>query len=59
MPGKDTMAKIEIYNERDFEKSLKRFKIRCIKEGIFRECRERRHFVKPSQKRREKVKRSK
>jgi len=53
------MAKIEIYNERDFEKSLKRFKIRCIKEGIFRECRERRHFVKPSQKRREKVKRSK
>ena len=24
--------------------------MRCLKEGIFRECRERRHFVKPSQK---------
>ena len=50
------MTKIEIHGERDFEKSLKRFKRRCIKEGIFRECRERRHFVKPSQKRREKGK---
>ncbi|MBN1405348.1 MAG: 30S ribosomal protein S21 [Candidatus Omnitrophica bacterium] len=53
------MAKIEIENERYFEKSLKRFKRSCIKEGIFKECRERRHFVKPSQKRREKGKRKK
>ena len=53
------MAKIEIYNERDFEKSLKRFKMRCLKEGILKECRERRHFVKPSQKRREKGKKRK
>jgi len=50
------MPKIEISGGRDFEKSLKRFKRLCIKEGIFRECRERRHFVKPSQKRREKGK---
>jgi len=53
------MAKIEIYGDRDFERSLKRFKMRCIKEGIFRECRERRHFVKPSQKRRAKAKQKK
>lgn len=53
------MAKIEIHNQGDFERSLKRFKMRCIKEGILRECRERRHYVKPSQKRREKAKRNK
>jgi len=53
------MAKVEIHNERDFEKYLKRFKMRCLKEGIFRECRERRHYVKPSQKRRDKAKRKK
>ena len=50
------MAKITIYRREDFERSLKRFKMRCLKEGIFRECRERRHYVKPSQKRREKGK---
>ncbi len=50
------MPKVEVRSERDLEKSLKYFKRGCIKEGIFRECRERRHFVKPSQKRREKAK---
>ena len=50
------MARIEIRSEREFERSLKRFKMRCLKEGIFKECRERRHFVKPSQKRRERGK---
>ena len=53
------MPKVEVRSERDLEKSLKYFKRSCLKEGIFRECRERRHFVKPSQKRREKAKNSK
>ena len=38
------MAKIKTYNERDFEESLKRFKIRYIKECIFREWREKAPF---------------
>ena len=50
------MAKVEIRSDKDLERSLKRFKRDCMKEGIFKECRERRHFVKPSQKRRERGK---
>jgi len=50
------MAKVTINRKEDLEKVLKQFKRRCVREGIFRECRERRHYVKPSLKRRKSIK---
>ena len=38
----------------NFEKALRNFKRRCMREGVLKEFRERRHYVKPSKKRREK-----
>ncbi|OGW75017.1 MAG: 30S ribosomal protein S21 [Omnitrophica bacterium RBG_13_46_9] len=50
------MAKVIIYGRENFEKALKHFKRRCLQEGIFRECRDRRHYIKPSKKKRDKRK---
>ena len=46
------MPKVTIDRREDLEKALKQLKARCKKEGIFRECKERRHYVKPSVKKR-------
>lgn len=51
------MAEVNIDDGRDFEKALRKFKMQCKKEGIVRRCKERQHFTKKSQKRREKAKR--
>ena len=53
------MAEVRIDKNEDFEKALRRFKMQCKREGIIRKCRERQYYTKPSQKRREKGKRSK
>lgn len=53
------MAKVTIREKKNFEKALRHFKKRCMREGIIRECRERLHYVKPSKKRREKRRRKK
>jgi len=42
------MAKVIVHNSHDLEKALKQLKARCKKEGIFKECKERRHYIKPS-----------
>ncbi|MBU4306148.1 MAG: 30S ribosomal protein S21 [Candidatus Omnitrophica bacterium] len=45
------MAKVMICKG-DIEKALRSFKWHCKKEGILRECKERRHYTKPSAKKR-------
>jgi small subunit ribosomal protein S21 len=53
------MARVNISEKKNFEKALRSFKKRCLREGIIRECRDRLHYVKPSKKRREKDRRRK
>jgi len=43
------MARVTVFG--DFEKALRRFKKKCINEGIVQEIREREYFEKPSAKR--------
>jgi len=50
------MAKVTVHKKEEFEKALKQFKRICIREGIFRECRERMHYTKPSVKKRRSLK---
>jgi ribosomal protein S21 len=45
------MANVTVKGD-DFEKTFKQFKIRCKKEGILREYREKQHYTKPSEKKR-------
>ncbi len=52
----DIMAEVRIDSREDFEKALRRFMMQCKKEGIVKNFRERQHYTKPSQKRREKKK---
>ena len=51
------MAEVRIEGGESFEKAMKKFRLQCKREGIVRKFRERQSYVKPSQKRREKVKR--
>jgi small subunit ribosomal protein S21 len=46
------MARVNINRQEDLERELKRLKRMCVQEGIFRECRDRRHYLKPSAKKR-------
>lgn len=48
------MAEVTISKKEDFEKAFNRFKMRCKKEGIVRECRERQFYTKPSERKRKK-----
>jgi small subunit ribosomal protein S21 len=52
------MAEVRIENKEDFEKALRKFSLLCKKEGIVRQFRERQYYTKPSQKRRERRKKS-
>ena len=53
------MAEVNINDDRDFEKALKKFKILCKREGILKEYRERQYYTKPSEKRRINLKKKK
>jgi len=53
------MAEVRIDRKEDFEKALRKFKAQCKREGIIKDCRDRQYYTKPSQKRREKAKKSK
>ena len=44
------MASVQVFNG-NFEKAMRRFKKKCINEGIVQEIRDRQHFEKPSAKR--------
>ncbi len=48
------MPEIHIRNKESFESALRKFKRETDKEGILRELRERKHYQKPSEKKRKK-----
>ncbi len=48
------MAHVTVKGD-DFERAFKQFKIRCKKEGILKEYREKQHYTKPSEKKRKKI----
>jgi small subunit ribosomal protein S21 len=48
------MSDIEVRKGESFESALRRFKKKVEREGILREVRDRKHYEKPSEKRRKK-----
>ncbi|MDP2938624.1 MAG: 30S ribosomal protein S21 [Candidatus Omnitrophota bacterium] len=46
------MAEVKIHDKNNFEKAMRFFKRQCQKEGFLYECKERRYYSKPSEKRR-------
>jgi len=53
-----TMAEVTIESAHDFERALRKFKMQCKKEGIVKNFRERQYYIKPSERKREKQKKS-
>lgn len=50
------MPQIEIRKDESFEAALRRFKKKIEQEGILREVRDRKHYEKPSERKRKKAK---
>lgn len=50
------MPEIEVRKDESFESALRRFKRKLEQEGILRELRDRKHYEKPSERRRKKTK---
>ncbi len=50
------MPEIEIKKDESFESALRRFKKKIEQEGILREVRDRKHYEKPSERRRKRAK---
>jgi small subunit ribosomal protein S21 len=50
------MSQIEIRKDESFESALRRFKRKIEQDGILREVRDRKHYEKPSEKKRKKMK---
>lgn len=50
------MSEVEIRKDESFEAALKRFKKKIDKEGILKEIRDRKHYEKPSERKRKKAK---
>lgn len=50
------MPQIEIRKDESFESALRRFKKKIEQEGILREVRDRKHYEKPSERKRKKSK---
>ena len=48
------MSRIEVRKDESFESALRRFKRQIDREGILREVRDRKHYEKPSVKKRKK-----
>ncbi|MDD5512386.1 MAG: 30S ribosomal protein S21 [Candidatus Omnitrophica bacterium] len=53
------MPEIEIRKDESFESALRRFKRQIEQEGILKEIRERKHYEKPSERKRKKARRRK
>ena len=49
------MTVVRVYEDEPFEITLKKFKRKCMRDGIFAEVRKRRYYEKPSVKRRKKI----
>lgn len=52
------MPQVKVKENESFEKTLRRFKKKCNKEGIMRKIKESKYYEKPSEKRRRKLQRS-
>ena len=50
------MSEVEVRKDESFEAALRRFKKKIEQEGILREVRDRKHYEKPSERRRKKAK---
>lgn len=51
------MPKVEIGKDDNFEMALRRFKKQIEQEGILRELRDRKHYEKPSERKRKRMSR--
>lgn len=51
------LPEIEIRKDESFESALRRFKRKIEQEGILREIRDRKHYEKPSERKRKKIRR--
>jgi small subunit ribosomal protein S21 len=49
------LPEIEIKKDESFESALRRFKKKIEQEGILREVRDRKHYEKPSERKRKKI----
>ena len=49
------MTVVRVYEDEPFEIVLKKFKRKCMRDGIFAEVRKRRYYEKPSVKKRKKA----
>jgi len=52
------MPEIEVKKDESFESALRRFKRKIEQEGILRELRDRKHYEKPSEKKRKRKSRT-
>lgn len=50
------LPEVEIKRDESFESALRRFKKKIEQEGILREVRDRKHYEKPSERKRKRVK---
>lgn len=50
------LSEVEIKKDESFEAALRRFKRKVEQEGILREVRDRKHYEKPSERKRKKAK---
>jgi len=50
------LSEVEVKKDESFESALRRFKKKIEQEGILREVRDRKHYEKPSERRRKKAK---
>ncbi len=48
------MTYVKVHEDEPFEIALKRFKRKCVRDGIFSEVRKRRYYEKPSIRKRKK-----
>jgi small subunit ribosomal protein S21 len=51
-----TLPEIEVKKDESFEAALRRFKKKIEQEGILREVRDRKHYEKPSERKRKRAK---
>jgi len=51
------LSHVEIKKDESFESALRRFKRQIEQEGILKEIRERKHYEKPSERKRKKARR--
>jgi small subunit ribosomal protein S21 len=49
------MSEIEVKKDESFEAALRRFKRKIEQEGILRELRDRKHYEKPSERKRKRI----